>query len=423
MKYGIVVYKATANIGDDIQCVAAERFLPRVDVELDREFLHEVKSDEPIACIMNGWWLHRKWNWPPAKCLRPLFVAFHYADYEKAQFYGHYLKNQFLDGIGRDYLKAWGPIGCRDINTQKLMESMGVDCWFSGCMTLTLPQMPRIPQEKKYVCFVDLNPRAAQPLMKKAEKEGIEVRPMTHVITPYAPEVTWSERSAKAKELLTVYQNATCVVTSRLHCALPCLALGTPVLLVRPDLDNIRFQPFVEWLHTATVDDALNGQVDYSFIDPPANSGGHIPTREKLIATCEHFVAHAEEMEEKFSPSDLELLQWSNAVMRDQLELNLSHYRDDMVAHAKEVAALEREIAASAKKARKVLPALKPEKPVKPAPVPKPEKPVKTAPVATASVSRQQTLVMAFKGEIGPRFLAKCAVKWCKGKVQRLLRK
>ncbi|MBQ8149175.1 MAG: polysaccharide pyruvyl transferase family protein [Clostridia bacterium] len=415
MKYGIVVYKETANIGDDIQCVAAEQFLPQVDVELDREFLHEVESDEPIACIMNGWWLHRKWNWPPANCLRPLFVAYHYADYEKAQFYGHYLKNQFIDnGLGMEYFKAWGPVGCRDSNTHELMQKLGIDSWFSGCMTLTLPQMEKIPQEKKYICFVDLNPRAAQPLMEKAADEGIEVRTMTHAITPYAPEVPWSERSAKAKELLTIYQNATCVVTSRLHCALPCLALGTPVLLVRPDLDNIRFQPFTQWLHTATVDDALEGRVDYSFIDPPANNGGHIPTREKLIETCKNFIAHAGELEEKFTPTEVERLRWSDAVMRQQLEENLSHYRDDMVAHAKEVAALKREIAAMEKKGRK------PAKAEKPAP--KAEKPVKAAPAA-APASRQQTLNLAYKGEIGPRFLMKCTAKWFKGKMNRMFKK
>ena len=39
-------------------------------------------------------------------------------------------------------------------------------------------------------------------------------------------DVSWEERAGKVEELLTVYQNATCVITSRLHCALPCLALG-----------------------------------------------------------------------------------------------------------------------------------------------------------------------------------------------------
>jgi hypothetical protein len=204
MKYGIVVYKETDNIGDDVQVYAAAQFLPQIDVVMDREHIGEVESDEPIAAVMNGWWLHRKWNWPPANCIRPLFVAFHYADFVRSQFYGKYVKTEFLTGPGLDYLKAWGPIGCRDINTQELLTDLGVEQYFSGCMTLTLPQMPRVKVDKPYVCFVDLNPRAQEPLMEKARQEGVEIREMTHAIEHYADDVTWEFRSQKVEELLTL---------------------------------------------------------------------------------------------------------------------------------------------------------------------------------------------------------------------------
>ena len=36
MKYGLLVFKETDNIGDDIQAYAAERFLPKVDYYIDR---------------------------------------------------------------------------------------------------------------------------------------------------------------------------------------------------------------------------------------------------------------------------------------------------------------------------------------------------------------------------------------------------
>ena len=36
MKYGLVVYKDTDNIGDDILSYAAMRFLPRIDYIIDR---------------------------------------------------------------------------------------------------------------------------------------------------------------------------------------------------------------------------------------------------------------------------------------------------------------------------------------------------------------------------------------------------
>ena len=39
-------------------------------------------------------------------------------------------------------------------------------------------------------------------------------------------------RFDRAAWLLGIYSSAKAVVTGRLHCALPCLALGTPVLFV-----------------------------------------------------------------------------------------------------------------------------------------------------------------------------------------------
>ena len=333
MKYGLVVYKETKNIGDDIQCYAAARLLGRVDVVLDREHLDEVEGGEPIAAVMNGWFLHRKWNWPPANCLRPHFVAFHYAEYRMAQYYGEYVKTDFLSGPGLEYLKAWGPIGCRDLNTVELLKKLGVEAYFSGCMTLTLPQMPKTRQDKPYVCFVDVDPRATEALSARAKKEGVEPRVMTHLIPEYPADTTWESRAQQVEKLLTIYQNASCVVTSRLHCALPCLALGTPVLLVRPDLDNIRFQPYVQWLHTATVRDARRGTVEYSFAQPPANSGLHLETRENLIRSVRQFAAEAEQLPQKFELSELERLRWQQKTMRQVLETSLENYKFDLLRY------------------------------------------------------------------------------------------
>lgn len=342
MKYGLVIYKETKNIGDDIQCYAAARLLGRVDVVLDREHLDDIDSQEPVAVVMNGWFLHRKWNWPPANCLRPHFVAFHYAEYRMAQYYGEYVKKDFLSGPGLEYLKAWGPIGCRDLNTVQMLKDMGVEAYFSGCMTLTLPQMPKAQPAKPYVCFVDVDPKAAEALSRQAQEEGVEPRMMTHLIPEYPAETSWEERARQVEKLLTVYQNASCVVTSRLHCALPCLALGTPVLLVRPDLDNIRFQPYVQWMHTATVKDARRGAVEYSFAQPPANSGLHMETRENLIRSVQKFAAEAENIPQKFDLPELERLRWQRDTMRHVLEESLENYKFDILKYERKCRELMR---------------------------------------------------------------------------------
>ena len=46
MKFGLVVYPETQNLGDDIQSYAAMQFLPRVDYYLDRERLNFFQSED-----------------------------------------------------------------------------------------------------------------------------------------------------------------------------------------------------------------------------------------------------------------------------------------------------------------------------------------------------------------------------------------
>ena len=53
-----------------------------------------------------------------------------------------------------------------------------------------------------------------------------------------------------AKNLLDRYAKAKLVVTSRLHVALPCLGLRTPVIFINKDYDHERFPGLYELLNT-----------------------------------------------------------------------------------------------------------------------------------------------------------------------------
>ena len=107
----------------------------------------------------------------------------------------------------------------------------------------------------------------------------------------------------------------------------------SPVLLVRPDLDNIRFQPYVQWMHTATVKDARQGAVEYSFAQPPANSGLHRETRENLIRSVQEFAAEAENIPQKFDLPEMERLRWQRDTMRHVLEESLENYKFDILKY------------------------------------------------------------------------------------------
>ena len=79
MEYGLVVFNHTDNLGDDIQSYAAMQFLPKVDYLIDREAMDVFcpQSKDYVAVILNGWYMHDKYSWPPSAYLVPLCLSMH----------------------------------------------------------------------------------------------------------------------------------------------------------------------------------------------------------------------------------------------------------------------------------------------------------------------------------------------------------
>ncbi len=291
MKYGVVFYKDTDNIGDDIQSYAVMQFLPHVDYLIDREKLCDFSNDEDVAVVMNGWFLHNKYNWPPAKGIYPLCVSMHFSPNDYIE-----IGYKFLDGIGGEYLKNYGPVGCRDLSTKNVLDSKGIPNYLSGCATLTLSQREKNADFGKYVCIVDVPDEVEESIRVKLGDSGKELQKVTHWVDYRADSITWEERIRKVEDTLDVYQNAFCVVTKRLHCALPCLALGTPVLLILDtDKDDVtRYSHFTELLYVTSTQDFLDGKAEYDLLNPPQNKEAYRRERENLIEAIKKFVVEVE---------------------------------------------------------------------------------------------------------------------------------
>ncbi len=328
MKYGVLYNKYNVNIGDDIQAYATARFLPSVDYFIDREHIDEFKSDngEPVAVIMNAWYMWAKWNWPPSKYIVPDMIGFHYADHQLAKQPGSPIKYEFLEGIGGDWLRAYGPVGCRDMFTKSKLEEIGVDAYFSGCITMTLPKMPERENKGEYICLVDLEKKVEDKLKPMLEEQGIEVKVITQN-RERDGDMSWEDRCAMVEELLTVYQNARCVVTKRLHCSLPCLAMDVPVFLIKEMEDDIRFDPYYDFFYRTTVTKFMNDEYEYDFLNPPKNKGMHIKYRERIIENCENFIRSVENETRttdelrKTTYTDEEVLRWRHDTMKTAMDL------------------------------------------------------------------------------------------------------
>lgn len=312
--YGLVV-APTANIGDDIQSLAAKQYLPRVDVYLDRESLHDPKipkhiKSRPIKVILNGWFMHKPENWPPATNIHPLFVSFHI----NPQAY-----KKMLDRKGVEYLKKFEPIGARDLYTKRILEEEGIESYFSGCLTLTLDYKFKFKDDENKILIVDLHPEAFAALPKQiletAEiqtnqlfnlndlktvtfskfipnfiKKFIKTSTLTKKVAETLYRELWlleflqrgrtispKDRLRMAEERVKNIARSKLVITSRLHAALPAVAFGIPVIFVHENLEDPRFGGLLQFMNAYTIESFKREIDNINFENPPQN-----PNKEEL---------------------------------------------------------------------------------------------------------------------------------------------
>jgi hypothetical protein len=213
MKYAVMKYGICFNLGDNIQSIAAEAFLPRIDLKIDRDKLRETAIGEKTVLIMNGWFAQAPQNsFPPHPDIVPVFFGFHVTPDCCAH---------ILSGESRAYLKKHEPIGCRDRTTCELLEQRGVKAFYSRCVTLTFPRRTAFPQDG-IIFMVDAE---GIPLPSSLREKACYV---SHSVDSKLPDQT---KDAYARALLAAYRDhARLVITTKIHCAMPCIAMGIPVL-------------------------------------------------------------------------------------------------------------------------------------------------------------------------------------------------
>lgn len=291
MKYGLLYYKDTDNIGDDIQSYAQARFLPRIDYFIDRENIGNFVPDkkEFVATIMNAWYQHDKFSFFFSPYIYPKFISMHFTKLP----YDHLLSNSgmnYFDETVISYLKKFGPVGVRDDYTKQLFDDLKIENYFSGCMTLTLEKFPNVKRED-YICAVSLNQDEIDRIKKLTNRE-VKVIDQDVERGTFSNE-SWDERKKRVEDLLLTYQKAHMVITRKLHCALPCLSLETPVLLLYESRYEDRIGTFREYVNHVNREDFLNCDIDIE--NPLENPNGYKKLRNKLIKSCEKFIKQAEE--------------------------------------------------------------------------------------------------------------------------------
>jgi hypothetical protein len=187
-----------------------------VVVPVNRDASNYQDLPDATWTILFGWFMHplfrQRTDFPLHPSVRPIPISFHCH------------VPALLTGEAVEYLRHYGPVGCRDLSTLRLLSSRGVPAFFSGCLTTTVgmgfaPASDHDGAGADRVVVVDTDAPDAPPSAARVTHHDASV--MTR---------TLGTNLGEAAALLDFYRrDFDRMITSRLHAYLPATALGLEV--------------------------------------------------------------------------------------------------------------------------------------------------------------------------------------------------
>lgn len=237
MKYGILEYKNPncINIGDAMQIIAVMNIYKQMGInkqDVIRVNFYDLQTYDgeevilPICFPFYGYNSNNRVTCFSPKVI-PIFLSLSLFD-----------TNLCDDEIA--YLRQYEPIGCRDAYTAEGLAKKGVKTYLNGCMTLTLDAKREDKMRSEIYCidvpdeFYSYIPNDMRSNIKKG----------THIYSSVK-----TDTDEFAQNLLEEYADrAKLVITSRMHAAIPCYAVGIPVIFVHEEY-SYRFSWLEDMLH------------------------------------------------------------------------------------------------------------------------------------------------------------------------------
>ena len=139
--------------------------------------------------------------------------------------------DRFFNQENINYLKEHGPIGCRDEYTYQKLNKYGIESYINGCVSITLSRREASGEK---VILVDAPIELERDIQKNL---GTEFQCMTQQTYMGIEEAKMTLPQVVEKHYNYIKENAKIVVTSRLHVASPCIAMGIPVIFARNEVD------------------------------------------------------------------------------------------------------------------------------------------------------------------------------------------
>jgi hypothetical protein len=245
------------NIGDYAQTIAVKNALETISPNNEYDFYDRDSLTsyygENIICIMQSWFAKNTlgWSFIPNDKILPIWVGTHFTNITQ-----NFLK--YLMVFNREWFYSQ-EFGCRDHFTLKFLQKHNVPSYLSRCLTLTLPKRKN-NGNKIYVVDV---PQEFLSYIPDKYKENAIYR--TQQFSPIEDqESDWQKYYKTMEDYFEEYKDAKLIITSRLHCASPCTAMGIPVIcIISHEEQWLRFSTLQGIIPLYTLNDFKKNTVIY----------------------------------------------------------------------------------------------------------------------------------------------------------------
>ena len=267
MKYGVLRYvQQFLNIGDVFQSIGMENMYKQCGIEdediiyLDKRRLSEYSGEYvivPLAANCDYWEESKMFPLPDR--IIPIFFGFRCVD----EFHLRHMEKYKNSAI----------FGCRDVYNMEYLRKNGYKSYVSGCMSLQVGRKrERLPKGTGKIVVVDAQSKIESYIPEEMKERIVRYTNKFWRYDLSLEEAAVFEETEARKRLTIIKEEAELVITGRLHCALPCLALGIPVILALSSdgLEN-RYSGYSDYIDIYTPDqfDSINWNPvpkDISFI-------------------------------------------------------------------------------------------------------------------------------------------------------------
>lgn len=246
MKYGYLFYQKPlisdmpsrpVNLGDPIQSYAVKLLYREMGIE-EKDIVPVPRYDmrnydgEECVCIVNTCSTYEELAYdsnfmPPSDKIHAIPFSLHI--------------NRNISDDEIAYYRSCSDVGCRDIFTENKLRKLGVNAYLTGCLSLTFPRRSRrLEDNAKNVYLIDVQSEFKNLIPSKILDGAIELSSIyrfeiVHKSNRMTVQEACDFHKMGERRIELLKRDARLVITSRLHAAAPCLAMGIPVILTKYD--------------------------------------------------------------------------------------------------------------------------------------------------------------------------------------------